>query len=38
MSLIPNPVSVDFSAFDASDDDARVMYGLPRYVHFAKSV
>jgi hypothetical protein len=36
MSLIPNPVSVDFSAFDASDDDARVMYGLPRYLHFCK--
>ena len=36
MSLISNPASVDFSAFDASDDDARVMYGLPRYVHFCK--
>ena len=36
MSLIPAPSSVDLSAFDASDDDARVLYGLPRYVHFCK--
>ena len=36
MSLIPFPQSVNLSDFDASDDDARVLYGLPRYVHFCK--
>jgi hypothetical protein len=36
MSLIPNPSAVDLSAFEASDDEAPVMYGLPRYVHFCK--
>ena len=37
MSLISNPSTVDLSAFEASDDDARVMYGLPRSVHFCKN-
>jgi N-acetyl sugar amidotransferase len=36
MSIIARPTSIDFSAFDASDDDATVKYGLPRYVHFCK--
>lgn len=36
MSPIPNPSTVDLSAFEASDDDARVMYGLPRHVQFCK--
>jgi N-acetyl sugar amidotransferase len=36
MSLIPSPAAVNLSDFDASDDDARVLYGLPRYVHFCK--
>ena len=36
MSIIANPSPVDLSAFEASDDDARVLYGLPRYVHFCK--
>ena len=36
MSLIKNPSPVDLSIFSASDDDAQVKYGLPRYVHFCK--
>jgi N-acetyl sugar amidotransferase len=36
MSLIPAPRPVDLSAFDASDDEAGIKYGLPRYVAFCK--
>ena len=36
MSLIKSPAPVDLSDFDASDEEARIKYGLPRYVHFCK--
>ena len=36
MSFISKPAPVDLSLFAASDDDAEVKYGLPRYVHFCK--
>ena len=36
MPLIPNPKPVDLSTFDATEAEAEIKYGLPRYVHFCK--
>ena len=35
-SLIPSPAPINLTDLEAGEEDARVMYGLPRYVHFCK--